>query len=273
MTETQLDEVEAALGRPLPADYRHFVRTCSKPDWGRYCRHLYSSPKDMIRENRAQCRRAPDSDVREPDGVGGVRERPWPTDWTVIGDGDSEWYTFLRPDAPGVWEWQHDTREVDRVAATFDEYLERQRERIGPPPVLEVTLHPTLGELTWNPERRVWTALVAGIRIVLKPWDQEREAFLAAAADVVPAALADEPRAFADAMLGGGWAEFLEWNDGDDRGLTADTVRSRLSVPTIGVTPGPVVEYQYYPDEELDFMAFWVKTDARLAVTDRGWVR
>jgi hypothetical protein len=273
MTDAELDEVEAALDRPLPADYRSFVRTCSVPDRSRYCQYLYVSPKEMIRENQAHPRRSPDSDIREPDGTGGVRDRPWPTEWTIIGDGDSEWYTFVRPDAPGVWEWQHDTREVAQVAASFGEYLERQRERIGPPPVLEVTRHPILGELSWNPERRTWRAEVAGVGVFLKPWDEDRDAFLTAAAGLVPAAVSAGPRVLADAMAAGGWAEFLEWTDGDDHGLTADTARDRLGRPVIGVFPGPVIEYQYQPDEELDFIAFWVKTDARLVVTEQGWVR
>jgi hypothetical protein len=146
MTDAELDEVEAALGRPLPADYRQFVRDCPAADWDRYCNYLYVSPKDMIRENRDHPRRAPDSNVCEPNGAGGNWERPWPAEWTIVGDADSEWYVFVRSDQPGVWVWQHDTQAVSQAAASFGEYLEHQRERIGPPPVREVTRHPTLGD-------------------------------------------------------------------------------------------------------------------------------
>lgn len=271
MTDAELDEVEDALGRPLPEDYREFARTCSDQDWKRYCRYLYRSPKKMIQENQDHPLRTPDSDVRERDGAGGVRVRPWPTEWTIVGDGDSEWYTFVRPDAPGVWEWQHDTREVAQVAPSFAEYFEQQREAIGPPPELEVTRHPILGELSWDPERRVWDAKIADVKVVLKPWAEDRVAFLASAAELVPAAVAAERRVLTDAMTAGGWAEFLDWTDGDDRGLTSETVRERLGRPTIVITPGPVAEYLYQSGVELNYNLFWAKTDASLAVTEQGW--
>lgn len=273
MTDAQLNEIEAALGRELPADYRHFVRTCPDQVWRRYCSYLYTSPKVMIRENQTHPQRCPDSDVRESDGAGGARQRPWPTEWTIIGDGDSEWYTFLRPDAPGIWEWQHDTQEIAQVAPTFEEFLDRQREKIGPPPVLEVTQHPMLGELIWNPERRIWRAEVAGVPVYLKPWNDNRDSFLAVASSLVVPAIEAEPSVFATAMTGGGWTEFLEWTDGDDHGLTASTVRTRMGPPTVTVQAGPKVEYQYQPASELNFIAFWVVTDASLNVTEQGWVR
>ena len=119
MTDSDLDAVEAAIGRQLPADYRRFVRECSTADWRRYCPYFYTSPKEMIRENLAMPRRGADTTGREPDGAGGfLPERPWPAGWTVVGDADSEWYNFLRPDSPGVWVWQYDSREVrgDRQA-------------------------------------------------------------------------------------------------------------------------------------------------------------
>jgi hypothetical protein len=268
MTDAELDEVETALGRPLPADYRQFVRRCPVADWNRYCNYLYVSPKRLIRENQGDP--TPHNDIRESDGAGGVRVRTWPTDWTVIGDGDSEWYTFVRPDAPGLWEWDHETREVTQVAASFDEYLEQQREKIGSPPALKVTRHPTLGELTWNPESRVWRVKVAGANVVLKPKHKNSKSLPPAAAERVPAAVAAEPRVFADAMTAGGWAEFLDLTAGD-HGLTADTIRTRMSRPTLTITPEPGVEYQYSPDDEFDLIVFWIRTDAHLAVVAHGW--
>jgi hypothetical protein len=127
MTDAELDEVAGALGRALPADYRHFVRSCSDADWQRYCKYLYQSPQNLIRANRDHPRRAPDSNVCTPDGAGGVRAQPWPTEWTIIGDADSEWYVFVRPDQPGVWVWHHDTQAVSQAAVSFAEYLEQQR--------------------------------------------------------------------------------------------------------------------------------------------------
>ena len=275
MTEADLDEVEAALGRPLPADYRQFVRDCSVADWNRHCVYFYASAKDMIRENRAMPLRGDDTTVREPDGGGGfLPERPWPADWTVIGDGDSEWYTFVRPDKPGVWEWEHSGREVTRVAASFAAFLAASREKKGPAPEPETSVHPTLGEVSWDPEDRRWTARPAGSpRVILDPRGEDRDAFLSAVAGLVVAAVAAEPRVFAEAMAAGGWEEFLERTDGETQGLTADTVRGQVEWRSLVVRPGPTVEYHYQPADELGFDLLWVEADGALAVQGQGWVR
>ena len=138
--------------------------------------------------------------VRERDGAGGWRAaRPWPSDWLVIGDGDTEWYAFLRPDDGGVWEWQHDSLEVARVARSLRSMMTEARKKAGPAPAPAEpvpTSHPTLGQLLWRPDRRKWTgSLKAGpgeeVKLFIEPDRDGAEAFLAVAAEAVPAALAE----------------------------------------------------------------------------------
>jgi hypothetical protein len=273
MTCEMLSEVEAALGRPVPATLRQFVRDCPPAEFRRHFGHFYSRAKDMVRYNRSKTARPRDHMVREPDGAGGfLPERPWPAEWIVVHDADSEWCTFLRPDDPGVWEWFHDHLEIGRVADSLEAYLADSLARKGPPPIIETTFHPTLGELSWNPEAGWWTAQPPGSPgVLLYPRGSDRDAFLAAAAVLVPAAVAAESRVFADAMAAGGWAEFLEWKDGDALGLTADTVHGRVTWQSLIVNPGLKLQYQYQPADELRLELLWIDADASLAVTGQGW--
>jgi hypothetical protein len=113
------------------------------------------------------------------------------------------------------------------------------------------------------------------VNIVLKPQGADHARFLTASAELVSAAVASEPRVFAAALAAGGWAEFLEWVDGNAHGLAADTVRSLLVWESLEVTPRPQVSYHYRTTRAVGHDLLWafVEADEGLAVTGQGWYR
>lgn len=260
MGDDELDDVEAAIGRKFPAAYRRFIRTYSPAEGARCGVYLYAHPKDLLRANRLMERRPDEHMVRERDGAGGwLTARPWPADWLVIGDGDTEWYAFLRPDDGGVWEWQHDSLEVARVARSLRSMMTEARKKAGPSPVPAEpvpTSHPTLGQLLWRPDRRKWTgSLKAGpgeeVKLFIEPDRDGAEAFLAVAAEAVPAARAVERSVFAAALADGAWERYVECDAHPSNGLagvTMDTFRDRMrwwGLTVEQASDGPRLTYHY----------------------------
>lgn len=281
MTESDLARAESKLG-PLPPAYRRFLLEVPAAERREWLPHWYSTVGPLVRRNRGIRRHPEGLTVWHPDG----REHPWPADWLLIGDADGERCVFLRPDARGVWEWDHETRAVEQVAKTFAGALTEARKRwkwhgpVAPPPAPEPFTHPTLGALLWHPDYRYWkgqTAAADGraVSVTLSPPDPaDRFGCLDRMAAALPGAVAAEPAVFAaerDAVLRD---RLREWEPDRADALTDADIRAQLTWDGLLVSEGRTefhLHYFYVGGELFDWDMWHVMAAGRLRNDTFTW--
>ena len=130
MTEAEILRVEAALGYPLPGEYRYFLLRYSEevrrikqavPRWAA----LWITAEDIIHGNQNARRYA----------VGmTVDDEPWPEDYMVVGTngGGDYWFVDRSGAMWGIGIWRHEGGGVEEQYESFEDYLaELRREMDG----------------------------------------------------------------------------------------------------------------------------------------------
>jgi hypothetical protein len=123
MTNADLDQIEQALGFPLPAFYRAFM--LDYPRWlrarqPRFLRPVdkgdFADDPDLVIELNQFVRAQQEGDFFE--------NRLWPEEYLVIGtEYDQNYYFINRGDGTEtVYFWSHEDGEVTPLASTLDGY-------------------------------------------------------------------------------------------------------------------------------------------------------
>lgn len=121
MTEADILRVEAALGHPLPGEYRYFLRKYSE-EIRRIKQALptravfWTTADDIIRGNQNVRRYA--------DGMT-VEGEPWPEWYLVIGTngGGDYWFVDRSGAMWGIGIWWHEEAGVEEQYESFEDYL------------------------------------------------------------------------------------------------------------------------------------------------------
>jgi hypothetical protein len=123
MGESDVARIETALGHPLPAEYRDFLRRHA--DEVRRIKEslpfrvvLWTDPDDIIRENR-EARKYADAMTIGEDG------EPWPDEFLVVGTngGGDFWFVDRSGAKWGLWFWQHEDQEIEEHYESFEAYM------------------------------------------------------------------------------------------------------------------------------------------------------